>query len=293
MLTWRCTLPRRSGTDRQPSLISTSSSSIGSITGLIDDRQRDRRLVRVARVVRHLDHGDAHALADLVGGEPGTVGLRASCRSGRRSDPAARRPATSSGSTSAATLAQHRMADRDRISRTRHWHERVRVTAPQHREQRVVHRRAGGELVDEAGERRRGGPPARGVHHVVAEEAHRQHTPAIRAGRRRPAACSVSMWKNTASPGSSAQPRTRKRSGSASIVGQLGERAVGEPLGLVVEERARHVPGPAVGAGDELAASTERRPDRRGTTCWRSAGRRRCSTAGPGATACAGWCRAP
>ncbi len=67
-----------------------------------------------------------------------------------------------------------------------------------------------------------------------------------------PAACSVSMWKNTASPGSSSQPITRKRSGCSSIGGQLGERAVGEPLRLAVEERPRHVPRPEVRAGDEL-----------------------------------------
>ena len=33
MLTWRGTSPRRFGTDRQPSLICTTSSSSGSITG--------------------------------------------------------------------------------------------------------------------------------------------------------------------------------------------------------------------------------------------------------------------
>ena len=60
------------------------------------------------------------------------------------------------------------------------------------------------------------------------------------------------MWKNTASPGSSSQPRIAEVVGPAVDVGQLGERAVREPLGLVVEERARHVPLAAVRAGDEL-----------------------------------------
>ena len=45
-----------------------------------DDGQRDRRLVRVARVVVDLDDGDAHRLVDLVGGDAGAVGVRASCR---------------------------------------------------------------------------------------------------------------------------------------------------------------------------------------------------------------------
>ena len=38
-----------------------------------DDRERDRRLVRVARVVVDLDHGYARQLADLVGGQPGAA----------------------------------------------------------------------------------------------------------------------------------------------------------------------------------------------------------------------------
>ena len=67
-----------------------------------------------------------------------------------------------------------------------------------------------------------------------------------------PAACSVSMWKNTASPGSSSQPRIAEVVGPAVDVGQLGQRAVGEPLGLVVEERPGHEPLAAVRAGDEL-----------------------------------------
>ena len=74
------TEPRRLGTDRQPSLISTSSSSIGFDDRVDHHGQRDRRLVRVARVVAHLDHGDAPRHADLVGGDAGAVGVRASCR---------------------------------------------------------------------------------------------------------------------------------------------------------------------------------------------------------------------
>ena len=75
-----------------------------------------------------------------------------------------------------------------------------------------------------------------------------------------PAACSVSMWKNTASPGLELPAEDRKSSGSAVDVGQLGERALGEPLRLVVEERAGHVPLAAVRAGDELE---RRRPRHR------------------------------
>ena len=103
--------------------------------------------------------------------------------------------------------------------------------------------------------------------------AARSARPAARARRRRrgtaprtpaaascepPAACRVSMWKNTASPGSSAQPTI---GASRSIdVGQLLEAALGEPLRLVVHERARHEPRAEVRAGDEL----ERRLARHG-----------------------------
>ena len=39
------------------------------------DGQGDRWLVRVARVVRHLDHGDPHGFVDLGGGQTRPVGV--------------------------------------------------------------------------------------------------------------------------------------------------------------------------------------------------------------------------
>ncbi len=43
--------------------------------GIDDDRQRDRRLVRVARVVGHLDRGDPDQLTNLGSSDAGTVGI--------------------------------------------------------------------------------------------------------------------------------------------------------------------------------------------------------------------------
>ena len=60
------------------------------------------------------------------------------------------------------------------------------------------------QLVHEPRELRRGLPRARRMRRIVAEE------PPENARRLRvapPAACSVSMWKNTASPGSSSHAR--------------------------------------------------------------------------------------
>ena len=76
-----------------------------------DDGQRDRRLVRVARVVVDLDHGDAHRLVDLVGGEAGAVGV--THRVDQVVDQASALGATPSSSavTSARSLAQHGVAD--------------------------------------------------------------------------------------------------------------------------------------------------------------------------------------
>ena len=65
-------------------------------------------------------------------------------------------------------------------------------------------------------------------------------------------ACSVSMWKHTASPGSSCPAENGKGVARRLDVRQIGERAFGKPLGLRVHEGARHEPGPAVRAGDEF-----------------------------------------
>jgi molybdopterin-binding protein len=54
----------------------------------------------------------------------------------------------------------------------------VRRLFPQQREQRIVHRRAGGQAFGQAGEGWRRDPGARGVGDVVAQHAHREHPPA-------------------------------------------------------------------------------------------------------------------
>ena len=161
--------------------------------------------------------------------------------------PCSSSPATSAGSTSAAR------------SRSTGW---PTVT--------ISRTLTGAPPVTQAGPGRAGGPSARRrrARRRGPGTAARWPTGAGRAPCRRrgsaptghggagpptpPAACSVSMWKNTASPGSRLQREDAEALRVVVDRRELGERAVGEPLGLAVEERPRHVPGPAVGAGDEL-----------------------------------------
>ncbi len=61
--------------DRQAALVDLDLLVVDGLDHRVDDdRQRDRRLVRVARVVVDLDRRDAHRHADLRGGDPGAVG---------------------------------------------------------------------------------------------------------------------------------------------------------------------------------------------------------------------------
>ena len=101
----------------------------------------------------------------------------------------------------------------------------------------MVHRRAGRQFVDESRERRRGRPRTRRVHDVVAEEAHRQHTPAVGAGERR-----------------------RRR--AASACGRTRHRPARAP------SRGSEVVGPAVDVGELGRASLRgtTSPGRRGTS---------------------------
>ena len=72
--TWRSTSPRRSG-HRQAALVDRRGLVVERLDHRVDDHgQRDRRLVRVARVVVDLDDGDPQQRADLVGREPGAAG---------------------------------------------------------------------------------------------------------------------------------------------------------------------------------------------------------------------------
>ena len=115
----------------------------------------------------------------------------------------------------------------------------------------MVHRRAGRQLVGQTGKGRRRRPRARGVDDVVAEEAHRQHAS---TGVARHAARRVQREhvEEHGIAGLELPPEDAEVIGPSVDVGQLGERAVGEPLRLIVHERSRHVPLAAVRAGDEL-----------------------------------------
>ena len=147
----------------------------------------------------------------------------------------------------------------------------------------MLHSRSGGQLVLEAGERGRGAPRPRRVHDVVAEEPHGERPPPRRSTP--PAACRVSMWKNTASPGSSAQPTigavARSISGSSSRLPSGNQRAWSSMNERGISQGPRCDP-----ATNSSVASAAR--DRPASTCCRSGCRRRCSRADPGATAWAG-----
>ena len=209
------------------------------------DGQRDAGLVGVAGVVVDLDDGDAPAVRDLVGGQPGAVGVPHGVDEvvdqgldlgrgqlvGRHLDRG---------------LAQGRVADGDDLP-----------DGHAARSQRTGNSGwssggAVGQLVLQPGERRRGRPRTGGVDHVVAQEAHREHPPPG-PGLQRPARpvehehVEEDGVARLEGPG-----QDRVALGVALDVGQLGQRPVGEPLGLAVQERPRHVPRPPVGAGDEL-----------------------------------------
>jgi hypothetical protein len=118
---------------------------------------------------------------------------------------------------------------------------------PQHREQRVVERRAGrqplgqnaGEVTQLRGAWRMSSPRKR------TENTRRRRSPSTPA-----AACSASMWKHTTSPGSSSQPRIDCRACLRCRAGRPG--CLRETTSPVVHEAARHQPRPAVRAGHEL-----------------------------------------
>lgn len=113
------------------------------------------------------------------------------------------------------------------------------------------HRRARRQLLGQPREIRRGLPAPRRMPHVVAQHADREHPPP-------PAGFE---------PGRGVQREHVEGDGVAGFygpaedvvgravgldVGQVGQRALGEPPGLVGHEGARHQPRPLVRAGDKL-----------------------------------------
>ena len=95
-LTWRITLPRRFG-HRQAALVDLDQLVVDRLDHRVDhDGQRDRRLVRVARVVVDLDRRRCAPARAPGWRRARRRWRRASCRSGRRS--AAASPATASSS---------------------------------------------------------------------------------------------------------------------------------------------------------------------------------------------------
>ena len=123
---------------------------------------------------------------------------------------------------------------------------------PEQRKKRVRHRRARGQFIDEPGKLGRRAPGTRRMTDVVPEESAPKTRAAGGCLPRRQLACKVSIWKQTMSPGSSAQPRIGNAARSASMSG----RSVSEPSGnhraWLVEKAARHEPRPAMRAGDEF-----------------------------------------
>ncbi len=115
----------------------------------------------------------------------------------------------------------------------------------------MIHGRAGGEFRDKAGKFRRSAPTPRRVRHVVAEKPHGEYAAAMRAGdacgrmqREHVKAHRVARFECPAE-------NVESIAGGLDIR-QIGERALGEPFGLGIHERARHQPWPPVRAGHEF-----------------------------------------
>ena len=158
---------------------------------------------------------------------------------------------------------------------------------PDDREARVLHRRARGELVDQSGEFGRG-LARRAARGRRRRRGSGSRTPARRRSRR-PAACSASMWKATRRPARAPSPTMR-----GGAVGSMSCSSSRLPSGNQRACPSMNVRGMSHGPRCEPATNSS--VERRGTgstgiQTLHVCGRRRCSTAGPGATASAGGCR--
>ncbi len=255
------------------------------------DGERDRRLVRVAPVVVDLDHGDAQRHADLVGGDAGAVGVA------HRVDEVAdqlldlRRGDVGRVDLGGA-LAQHRMADRDDRRRT------VIGASTAGALPRTHAGTAGGPSARRPAARRRAPGTAATCPTVAARGPCRRRgsAPTAPAGGVRADAAGGVQRQHVEEHGVAGLELPADHPEAIRLVvdrRQLGERAVGEPLRLAVEERARHVPRPEVRAGDELERRlpgdrVDRQPHRGVEPPVDVVVR-----AGPGATACAARSPAP
>ena len=220
---------------------------------------------------------------------PGAVGVRASCRSGRRSAACSSCRGDVGGIDLGGPLAQHRVADRDDLADASRLRRRCSTgpgTAggPSARRRRARRRGPGTAATSPTGAgrapcRRRGSAPTAHAGAGAADAAggvQREHVEEHGVARLE------------------LQPRTRKRSGSA-VDRRAARRACrrgttwpgrrGTTAACTTGPRCEPATNSSV---DSTAHRVDGEPHAR-----RSAGRRRCSTAGPGATACAGGCPAP
>ena len=178
MFTWRITLPRMFGTDRQPSLI-VDQLVVEELDHRVDhDGERDRRLVRVARVVRSPRWWRCGPARRSAARRCRRRSRRASCRSGRRSSCCIAGDASSSRVTS---------RDRSRSSGLPTWRISRTVTRPPTARGTSGCSR-GAPSASSSVSPGNGGDVVHGrdgVHHVVAEEPHRRAPDAWSAHRHR------------------------------------------------------------------------------------------------------------
>ncbi len=114
-----------------------------------------------------------------------------------------------------------------------------------------MHRRSRRQFLAQAGKFRRGTPAARRVRHVIAEKPHGKYAAAVRArdalGR---------MQREHVKAHGVARLQFPAENGKAGACGldvrQVGQRAFGKPLGLVLHEGARHQPRPQMRSGHEF-----------------------------------------
>ena len=128
---------------------------------------------------------------------------------------------------------------------------------PDHREQRMVHGRSGGQTVPQAVERRRGTPPTGCVPNVSRQVPQRQDAPPGTEGEsRRPVdGQEVEEDRVTRLQG---EPADVVRARVRVDVGQFGQAPLGEPARLLGQERARHQPRAAVRARQQFQAAALR-----------------------------------
>lgn len=126
---------------------------------------------------------------------------------------------------------------------------------PDYGEERVVHDRSRSELRVEAVERWRGMPGTRRMPGARGQVTQRENSPSA-AEREARRAMHAEEIEEDGIARLQVEPADVERIPVSLDVGNLGQAALGKPLGLPQQEGARQQPRPAVRAGDDLQAAS-------------------------------------